>query len=188
MESNTSPSRRRRVIRGLAIFGCGLSLLIILSLLVLQTGPVSRFALDRITALLASRRIDARAESLQYNLFTFSIDVRNLRLRRAAATDLPAFVTIGHVQLDLSLTQLLRGRYVVQSGLVDHVDVHYVVDADGRDNLPRPPSDPNAARKPLDYLIDRLSISNARVRYENRARHVDLALPVSTVEVTGNAL
>src|SRR5262245_33059163 len=188
MESNRPPSRKRRVIRGLAIFAGGSCLFVFLLLLVLQTGPARKFVFDRITAFLASRRIDLQVESLHYNLFTLSIVARNLRVRAAGTADLPAFATIGHGQIDLSLMQLLRGRYVVQSGVVDQVDIQYVVDADGRDNLPRPPSDPNLQPKPFDYLISRLVVSNTRVRYVNRTQHVDLALPVSAIEMTGNAL
>jgi outer membrane protein assembly factor BamA/autotransporter translocation and assembly factor TamB len=166
-----------------------LCLLVVLALLALQSDPVRRFALERITTFLVSQHIDLQTDSLRYNLFTLSVDVRNLRLRSAAASDLPAFATIGHARLDLrSLTQLLRGRYVVQSGVVDDVDVHYVVDANGRDNLPRPPSDPYAPRKPLNYLITSLSISNAQLRYTNRAQQVDVALSFSPIEMAGSAM
>ena len=95
MESFPSPSRRWWVLRTLAIFGAGLCLLVVLLLLALQSGPVRKFALERITAFLASQQIDLQTDSLHYNLFTLSIDVRNLRLRSAAAVDLPAVATIG---------------------------------------------------------------------------------------------
>jgi len=36
---------------------------------------------------------------------------------------LPVFATIGHVRLDLSLTQLIRGRYVLQSGVLQDVEI-----------------------------------------------------------------
>ena len=186
-ESNTPPSRKR-VLRALALLGAGLCLLAVLLLLVLQSDPVRKSALDRVTAFLASRQIDLQADSLRYNLFTLSIDVRNLRLRSRTASDLPAFATVGRARLDLSLTQLFRGRYVVQSSVVDDVDVQYVVDADGRDNLPRPPTDPNAPRKTLNYFISSLSIANARVRYTNRAQQVDVTLSFLPIQMTGNAM
>ncbi len=188
MESNPPPPRARRVIRRFAIFAGGPCLLVFLLLLVLQTGPARKFALDRLTAFLASRRIDLQTDSLRYNLFTLSIDARNVRVRAADAAGLPAFATIGHVQLDLSLTQLLRGRSVVQSGVVDGADVQYVVDEDGRDNLPRPPSGPTASRKLPDYLVNHLLISNTHLRYVNRVHQVALAVPVSAIEVRGSAL
>ena len=106
---------------------------------------------------------------------------------RAAAPSAPVFATIGRAQLNLSLSQLLRGRYVVDTGSVEDVDIHYFVDADGRDNLPRPLADPNEPRKPLDYLIANLS-ANGRLRYENRAQDIDLVLPLDKVAITGDAL
>ena len=125
--------------------------------------------------------------SLDYNLFTGSIDVRDLRLGSAAAADLPAFARVGRARLELSLIQLLHGRYVVQSGVVEDLDLQFVVDGDGRDNVPRPTSDPNHPGKSFDYLVSSLSISNGRVRYTDRARHADLSVSLLPVQLTGNA-
>jgi len=116
------------------------------------------------------------------------VNLRNVRIRSTTWPDAPVFATIGRAQVDLSLVQLLRGRYVVQSGNVDNVDIHYFVDEQGRNNLPRPPADPESPREPLDYLISSLSIVKANVRYENRAQQIDARLPLSSVEVRGNEL
>ena len=180
------PPSRKRVRRRLAILGAGVCLLGVLLLLVLQSDPVRQIARRRLTAFLASRQIDLQMDSLGYNLFTLSIDLQHLRIRSAAA-ELPAFATVGRARLDLSLTQLLRGRYVVQSGALDDVDVQYVVEADGRDNLPRPPADPNSPRSAFRFLVTSSSISNARVRYTNRAQQMDLAVSLLPIQVTGNA-
>ena len=64
-------------------------------------------------------------------------------LGSAATADLPAFARVGRARLELSLIQLLHGRYVVQSGVVEDLDLQFVVDGDGRDNVPRPTSGPN---------------------------------------------
>ncbi|MGE5833638.1 MAG: translocation/assembly module TamB domain-containing protein, partial [Acidobacteriota bacterium] len=175
-------------IRTLArVFG-GVFLLAVVLLVALHSGPARRLALDRLTKALASQRIEFQAETLRYNLFTLSIDARNLRLRAASSPDLPAFMTIGRVQLNLSLSDLLRRRYVVQSGVAEAVDVQYVVGADGRDNIPRPPAERGVSHQPLDYLITRLSIQKAQVRYENRANLVDFVLPFSSIELAGDAV
>ena len=73
--------------------------------------------------------------------------------------DAPVFATLARAQINLSLPDLLRGRYVVESGSVDGVDVHYFVDEQGRDNLPRPLTDPNKPNEPLNYLISALKVS-----------------------------
>ena len=58
--------------------------------------------------------------------------------------------------------------------------LQYVVHADGTDNVPRPPRDPDVPSEPLDYLIASLAVSNATVRYENHAQQIDATLPVRT--------
>jgi hypothetical protein len=86
------------------------------------------------------------------------------------------------------LLALLRGRYVLESGDATGLSVHYVVTEDGSDNLPRPPTHPDEPNKPLDYLVDVLRVSNALVRYENRAQQVDVMMPVEALSVDGNPL
>jgi outer membrane protein assembly factor BamA/autotransporter translocation and assembly factor TamB len=165
-----------------------LCLLIVLVLVTLQSGPVRRFALGRLTTFLASQQIELQLGDFQYSVFGLSIDVTNLLVRSQAATDLPAFATVGRAQLNLSLTDLLRGRYVLESVAVQDVDINYIVDANGRDNLPRLPKNPNAPTKSIDFLIERFSIPRAHIRYANQAQQVDLALVLSNIDVTGNAI
>src|SRR5215207_8363404 len=172
-----------RLVRAIKIFAVVLCLLVVLLIFIVHSAPARRYAVNRVVSLLASQQIELQTDELRYNLFKLSIDLKNVRLRSARA-DAPVFATVGRAQLDLSLRQLLRGKYVVQSGTVDGVDIHYVVDADGRDNLPRPPTDPNAPKEPLNYLLEKVSIPAARVRYENQAQQV--ALQLSGITVRGS--
>jgi outer membrane protein assembly factor BamA/autotransporter translocation and assembly factor TamB len=187
-ESRNYPSRRRRVFRGLGIFAGIICALIIVALIAIHTPPARRYVVDRIVALLSREQIEFSTDQLGYNVLNASVNLRNVRVRSTTWPDAPVFATIGRAQINLSLLQLLRGRYVVQSGTVDDVDIHYFVDEQGRDNLPRPPKDPDESQKPLDYLVSLFEIDRAHVRYENRAQQIDAQLPLSSIEVNGNDL
>ncbi len=178
----------RRVVRRLAMSGGVLCLLLVLVLVALQSGPVRRFALDHLTTFLASHHIDLQIDDFQYSLFGLSVDLRNLRVRSQGVADLPAFATIGRAQLNFSLTDLLRGRYVLESGNVQDVEINYIVDASGRDNLPRLPGDPNAPTKSVDFLIKTFSTPSAHIRYANQAQQLELALVLSNIDITGNTI
>ena len=143
--------------------------LVIVALIAVHTPPARRYVADQVVALLAREQIEFSTDQLGYNVLNASVNLRNVRVRSTTWPDAPVFATIGRARINLSLFQLLRGRYVVQSGTVDDVDIHYFVDEQGRNNLPRPPADPDAPQKPLDYLVSSLSIARAHVRYENRA-------------------
>src|SRR5262245_2476005 len=181
-------SRSRRILRALSIFAVVICLLVVLLIFALHSAPARRFAVNRVTSLLAAHQIELQTDELRYNLFKLSVDLRNVRIRPTASSPRPGCATMRLAQLDLSLSELLKGRYVVDSGVADGVEVHYFVDADGRDNLPRPLSDPNEPQKPLDYLIAHLTAPNAKVHYENVAQGVDLQLPFERVEITGSEL
>ncbi|HEY1303941.1 MAG TPA: translocation/assembly module TamB domain-containing protein [Vicinamibacterales bacterium] len=177
---------RRRRFHRLRVFGGVLCIVAVLTFVAVHTPPARRFATNQVIALLAREQIEFSTDQLGYNLLGASFNLRNVRIRSTTWPDAPVFATVGRVRMNLSLLQLLRGRFVIQSGSVEDVDLHYVVDEQGRDNLPRPPSDPNKPSKPLDYLVSSLTVSRARVRYENRADQIDARLPVSSINVTGN--
>jgi outer membrane protein assembly factor BamA/autotransporter translocation and assembly factor TamB len=178
----------RRTLRRLTVLVVALCLVVLITFFTIHTRPVRRYAINKVAALLAERQIELQTDELGYNLLNSSLDLRNVRLRSARLPNAPVFATIGRARVNLSLADLLRGKYVVQSGTVEDVNVHYFVDEKGRDNLPRPPADPNNPNKPLDYLIAALTVAKAHVRYENRAQQIDVELPVSTIDVSGNRL
>jgi hypothetical protein len=182
------PRRRHRILRGFGILGVALCALIIVALIAVHTPPARRFVANQVVALLAREQIEFSTNQLGYNVLNASVNLRDVRLRSTTWPDAPVFATIGRAQIDISLVQLFRGRYVVQSGIVDDVNIHYVIDEQGRDNLPRPPADPDQPEKPLDYLISSLKIAKANLRYENRAQQIDAQLPLSSIEVNGNDL
>jgi outer membrane protein assembly complex protein YaeT len=165
-----------------------LCLLLVLVLVILQSGPVRRLVVGRLTTFLASHEIELQIGDVRYSVFGLSVDVRNLRVRSQRTTDLPPFATIGQAHLNLSLSDLLRGRYVLESGTVQDVEVNYIVDANGRDNLPRLPGDRKAPARSVDFLIKSFVISSARIRYANQAQQADLALILPNIDIAGNGV
>jgi outer membrane protein assembly complex protein YaeT len=186
--ANRSPSRLRRARTVLAFAGLGVALVVGIALIALHTPPARRFIQGQVVALLRQQNVDISADELNFNLFELTVRVRNLRVRSSEAPDLPPFAIVDQVELDLSLTALLRGRYVVESGQAEGVRVHYVVDAQGRHNLPQPRRDRDRPRKQLDYLVEDLHVRDAAMRYEHRANDIDLTLPISSIDVEGNPL
>src|SRR5215203_3598009 len=182
------PQHRRRWLRRVLV---GVAILVVLLagfVAFLHTPPARRFVVSRITDVLRQQNIAFSADDVSYNLLDLSLRFRNLRIASPESPPMPAFAEIDDVRIDVSLTQLLRRRYVLQDGQARGVRVHYYVGEDGRDNLPRPPRDPEQPTQPLDYLIAQCAIADARVRYENRAQHIDLMLPVSATTIDGNPL
>lgn len=154
----------------------------------LQTPPARRFVQAKVTELLAQQGVTFATDELRYNALDLSTNLRRVRVTSPSMPDAPPFLVIDQVRVDLSLWQVLRGRYVIESARAEGVAVHYFVNAEGNDNLPRPVTDPDAPSEPLDYLIADLVAPGASVRYENRAQDVDLLLPDVSVTVAGNPL
>jgi outer membrane protein assembly complex protein YaeT len=186
MEPVTPASRTRRVLRSLATIGGGSCLLAASLALGLQSGPARRFALDRVIAFLASRQIELQTDALHYNVFSLSIDLRNVRVRSTRLAHRPIVATIGRAHLDLSLLQLLRGHYVLQSGVLHDVEIECVVEPDGQDTVGQQPARLDEPVPVPDYLIASLSIRRARVRFTDYVHRIDLVLSFPSVDVAGN--
>lgn len=162
-----------------------LALAIGLGALMLQTPPARRWVQAKVTQFLASENITFDSDELQYSLFGLSLEMRNLGIVSPLMPDAPPFLTVEHARIDLSSWQLLRGRYVIESGRLEGVKLHYFVNQSGADNLPRPPRDPDSPREPLNFLIADLQIPDAEVRYENLAQDIDAVFP--RVQLSGAA-
>ncbi len=178
----------RRVWRRLAILAAVVAGLVAIAVAGLQTPPAKRFILGKVTTLLAAQDIAFSTDGFNYNLLNLSTELRNVRVVSPRLPDAPPFLEIDRARIDLSSWQVLRGRYVVQAASADGVRVHYFVNEQGIDNLPRSVSDPDQPSKPLDYLIADLQVPDAVIRYENRAQQIDLTLPRASLTMKGDAI
>ena len=174
--------------RWLGFGAAAIIILIVLAVVGLQSPPARQFVLERATQMLAAQDITFSSEGFSYNLLDLSTELRNVRLFSPRLPDAPPFLQIDRARIDLSPWQLLRGRYVVQASSAEGVRVHYFVNEQGVDNLPRPVRDPNAPSKPVDYLIADLNVPDAFVRYENRAQQIDITLPRTALTMKGDAV
>lgn len=184
------PPRRRasRVARIAAYVGIGALAVLAASLVALHTSPVRRIVLSRVAEALRAQNIAFTTSDLDYNLLEARLSLRDVVIRSAAAPDLPPFVSIDRVQLDVGLMALLRGRYVLEAGSAFGVRIQYLIAEDGTDNLPRPPRDPARPSEPLDYLVDEFHLRDAAISYEDRSRHLEVLLPVGSLDVDGHPL
>src|SRR5215831_17646272 len=99
------------------VFGFCLASVVLIPL-GLQTPPAKRYVLARVHQYLARQKIDLRAGSLNYNLFTLSASIDHATIRATQFPDSPPLVQLGHADVSLSLPDLIRGRYVVRTGHV----------------------------------------------------------------------
>lgn len=181
-------SRARRVLRWLAYAAGTVIVLLVIAVVALQSGQARRFILNRATTLLAQQHIAFSTRDFRYNVLGLSTEMRGIKIYSPDLPGAPPFLEIDHAKIDLNTWQALRGRYVIRGSGVENVRVHYFVNEQGVDNLPRPVNDPNDQSQPIDYLIASLDVPNAVVRYENRAQHIDVTIPRASMTVKGNPI
>lgn len=186
--NRASGSLVRRLFRWFGAAIAAIVAIAIIAALAVQTPPARRYVERKVTGLLAQQDITFENEGFRYNVLGLGGELRNVRIFSPRLPDAPPFLTLERANFDVSTWQLVRGRYVLEDADVDGVRLHYFVNEDGVDNLPRPPSDPDNPGRPIDYLIAGLRVPNASIRYENRQRDIDVVLPSVSLTMAGDAL
>ncbi|MGH9161405.1 MAG: hypothetical protein ACRD2X_15680, partial [Vicinamibacteraceae bacterium] len=192
--TTSAPPRRRRIRRILSflvISAAVLFVLLIAALLTLHTPPAKRYVLARVADLLAQQNVELQAGSLDYNLLALSVRLENATFRARQPRDAAPFAKVGRFELDASLLDLLRGRYVVESGTLVRPDIHLVVNGAGETNLPAPAAEEEEEEPEepvsVDYLINAFRVVDGTVRYEDRRQGLDITLPIQSIAIEGSS-
>ena len=189
MKRAVSPSTHSHRLFRWTVRLCACLIVVVSCLLVALHLPAGRrFVLSRVATVLEAREIRFSAERLSFNVFDLTLSLRDVSVGSPQSEPSPPVAVIERLDADISLLDLVRRRYVLQSGTAQGVTLHYVVEADGTNNMPGRAPDPESPGQPLDFLIDDFSIVNATLHYEDRARQIDAVLPVDEITVDGNRL
>ena len=151
-----------------------------------HTPPARRFVLRRAVRILGDQGITLDASRLDYNLFGLRLDLRGVRVLSRQTPDLPPVLLADRVWVDVNLPKLIRGAYYLDDGGIDNPQIQIVVDRDGRDNLPHPPTKSAPSGATVDYLIRHLRIAGGGVRFEDRRQQIAAFIPLDSLTVTGD--
>jgi outer membrane protein assembly complex protein YaeT len=124
---------RRRLLLG----GGFVVLLSGLSLVVIHTGPVRRFALEELQARLRNRMgLVVEARDLDYNLLTGRVELKDFALHAEESSGLPAPVKAKRVVAVIPVWRLLNGSFESARVQVDGMSVYWLETTAGRNNWP----------------------------------------------------
>ncbi len=164
----------------------GFSLLLVLLVALLHTGPVRRYALAQAIPMLARQGVDIDAGALDYNLLTSTASLHHVTVRSRQTPDLPPLLRVEQLRVDLNLWKLLQGKFYLEDAQVRKPVVHLVVDKDGRDNIPNLPAS-SSSKSEIDFLIRKLRLSGGSLRVEERRLQIDTSLPLWQLAIDGDS-
>ncbi|HTS66552.1 MAG TPA: translocation/assembly module TamB domain-containing protein [Candidatus Acidoferrales bacterium] len=129
---------RLGTIRRRLLLGAGSVLVVAgLSLCVVHTQVVRRFALVRIQALLGNTQgIDLQAGGLDYNLFQSRYELRDVSVRGARLTDMPAPAQAKRIVVVVPFWDLIHGSLDKAAVGIEGLSVRLITDRSGRSNVP----------------------------------------------------
>ncbi len=174
---------KRRI---LATIGLVILAVLVAALLLVHTPPARRFVLEKAEGALAGRGIDFHAQSLDYNLLELAVTLNDVTVSAAQPAGMPAFARIGRFHINLGWADLIHGVIHVQDGAIENLQIHYVVTAGGKSNLPVPPKSSSSQPTQIpNFRIDHFLISNASLHVEDHAQNLALSLPQWRLQVSG---
>ena len=174
-----------RVLRLATRLAVGVLPLIALIVGLLHTAPARRFVLDKARSALERSGILFEASSLDYNLLILRFTLSDLHLRSADTTDLSELFHADMVSVDLRLRDLVRGRYTVESAVVQAPEIRIVTDGQGRTNIP--PSLSGSGEEPAAWFVNVLRVVDASLTFEDRRRNVAVRFPAWQATMQGDA-
>ena len=129
---------RLGTIRRRLLLGAGSMLVLAgLSLCVVHTQLVRRFALVRIQSLLGNTQgLVLQATDLDYNLFQSRYELKNVSLRGVRLADMPAPLEAKRIVVLIPFWDLIHGSFQAARVQVDGLSLRSVTDRNGRTNLP----------------------------------------------------
>ncbi|MEO8132139.1 MAG: hypothetical protein ABI822_33895, partial [Bryobacteraceae bacterium] len=116
----------------------GILALGVLTVALIHTPPVRRFALRKVQGLIHQEGFTLDSTGLDYNLFKGSISLHNVVIRSTAAPDLPPIAQIALIQGTIDIWNAIHGSYIISDAKVNSPNIHILIDASGRDNIPKP--------------------------------------------------
>jgi len=136
----------------------------------------------------ASQQIGLEASRLDYNLLAVSTTLRDVRLRSAAARDLPPLARAQEIHLNLRLSDLILGRITVEEARFEGLRIHVYTDEEGRSNipaLPREETEDPEANGGLPLVIESLKANGPALTFDDLSQQARLRLPAWQLRVTG---
>ncbi len=172
--------------RKLALAAAVVLTLAVLAVLFLHTTLVRNYALNKARAyLLANEGIDFSASDLEFSLRRFSVDLRGVQLKSAAAPELPPFLVVGSASVRVLPSGLLHGALSLGDARLDDVSLQFVISPDGISNLPetRGASSPQSGLPAFDLLPRSLQITGGSVSFDNQEARFRAVLPQWQLEL-----
>src|SRR3984893_16902647 len=135
----------RKVVGWTAVtFGALLLLVIVTAIVVLENPSFHRYLLAKIeqqAGEATGARIDV--QNLQLHPKTLTADIYGLTVHGTERPGEKPLLQVEHLRIGLRIISILRYKVNLSELLIDHPSLNLFLNADGRSNLPQPPSSQN---------------------------------------------
>jgi len=152
----------------------------------LLTPPAKRLAFNYFCRYLektAGIRVETASVRLGY--FHGRAVFENLTVRSSAASCMPPLFRANHVDIDLDIKKVLRGKIAIEKITIAGLEIYYYADNDGNDNVPILPSSGDGSAP--DILIASAAIRDGVFRYDDLSKNLFIKIPELNIDVTGDA-
>jgi uncharacterized protein involved in outer membrane biogenesis len=124
---------------------------------------------------------ELKIDRFGFSLLKGSVSVNDLILGSAVEPKLGPLLKIKHAEINLNLISTLVGTTAIEYVRLENVDIHIVVDKDGRMNLPNF----GGGGAGGGLLIRSLEIANGSLKIEDSRQQIGLNLPSWRIQAQG---
>ncbi len=150
-----------------------------------STQTARQIAFDRLRNSLRQRDVLIEGGQLDYNLLGLTATLTNVTLRAAHVNGLAPIATVQAAQIGFNWRTLSTLTLDIDSANISGLQVHLVIDKDGRTNLPHVPK---STSKSLDWPMRQLAARDASLLVEDFQHGATLKLQPWTLTMSGRDL
>jgi outer membrane protein assembly complex protein YaeT len=176
--------RNRRVLHVIGLVAGIIVLLLGVITVFVQTPSGKRVVFEQVRKILADQGVVLKAGDFDYNLLGLHISAGQVSIGSASAPELPSVFTADHVTADISLFDLISGRYRVKDSVISNPRFQIVIDERGRHNIPG--STTTTTGEPIDWLILKMRLTGGSFTFEDRSQNVLVSLPAWDLAIDGS--
>ena len=161
---------RRRILWWVAVAIPAVAIALVLAAAVLlHSKSFQAYALGKvIQSVEESTGARVHVQSIDVNWHPLAIELFGISALNPASTSKTPLLTTDRLLVSLQIWPLLHHQVQIDSVTIDHPVIFVKTESDGHNNLPTPPQNQQSSNSTMAVQIDRLTINNGLLQYDDR--------------------
>jgi outer membrane protein assembly complex protein YaeT len=176
---------KKRWLKWVLIVAAGVIIVLLSALILVQMQAFNHLILNQARNYLHKSGIDLSASGIHLDLWNSAVTLDNVIVRSTAAPDLPPIFQASRIDTKLGIRNIIQGLLDFEDLKVARPEIYYLINPEGKSNLPDTGPSSGAAPK---FLIARARLTDGSFRFEDIQKKTNIRMPRWQLSVDGDRI